>query len=280
MKLPIGDPYEPGTYVDVWGCRFTNFHRGVIGEVKNPGIKGENWEDRGSFRIPEEYLKLDVNAINTFCRNTDRFVLAGDWARPFERLQFLRGTEQLYVDLILKPKGMYEVLEEVHDYYCRLLECWAKTEVDALWFMDDWGAQQALLVHPNTWKELFKPLYREYIDIAHRNGKKIFMHSDGYILEIFPDLIDIGLDAINSQIFCMGVEILHQFRGSITFWGEIDRQHLLPEGTSSQIKEAVRLVKKNLWYNGGCIAQCEFGAGANPDNVYEVFAAWDSLVSS
>ena len=38
---PNGNPYEVGTYIDVWNCEFTNFHRGVIGEVKKPLIKGE-----------------------------------------------------------------------------------------------------------------------------------------------------------------------------------------------------------------------------------------------
>lgn len=103
------------------------------------------------------------------------------------------------------------------------------------------------------------------------------MHSDGYTLDIIPRLIDIGLDAMNSQIFCMGVDKLKQFKGKITFWGEIDRQHLIPEGTPEQIENAVKSVYENLWDNGGCIAQCEFGPGANPDNVYRIFKTWESL---
>src|SRR5699024_387313 len=142
--------------------------------------------------------------------------------------------------------------------------------VDALNMMDDWGSQQALLINPALWDEYFRPMYRDYIDIAHKHGKKMFMHSDGYTLDIIPRLIDLGLDAMNSQIFCMGVDKLKQFKGKITFWGEIDRQHLIPEGTPEQIENAVKSVYENLWDNGGCIAQCEFGPGANPDNVYRI----------
>lgn len=87
------------------------------------------------------------------------------------------------------------------------------------------------------------------------------MHSDGCILDIYPHMIELGLDALNSQIFCMGIEKLEQFRGKITFWGEIDRQHILPEGTPEQVEEAVKSVKESLWAGGGCIAQCEFGPG-------------------
>jgi hypothetical protein len=103
------------------------------------------------------------------------------------------------------------------------------------------------------------------------------MHSDGYILDILPDLIELGLDAINAQIFCMGVEKLGaRCKGKITFWGEIDRQYLLPYGTAEEVISAVKSVHKTLYENGGVIAQCEFGPGAKPDNVYLVFETWSN----
>ena len=106
------------------------------------------------------------------------------------------------------------------------------------------------------------------------------MHSDGYIIDILPDLIEMGLDAVNSQIFCMGLENLENFRGQICFWGEIDRQHLLPDGSKKDIENAVHDVYRRLYKTGGVIAQCEFGAGANPDNVYTVFETWNKLTAA
>ena len=152
-----------------------------------------------------------------------------------------------------------------------------RTDVDALRFMDDWGSQRALLIAPALWRQLFKPMYRDYVQIAHQHGKKLFMHSDGHITAIYPDLVEIGMDAVNSQLFCMGPENLAPFAGKITFWGEIDRQHLLPDGTPADNEAAVRRVHQHLWRNGGCIAQCEFGPAARPENVRAVFAAWDKL---
>ncbi len=96
-------------------------------------------------------------------------------------------------------------------------------------------------------------------------------------MAITIDILELGLDAINSQLFCMGIEELVQFRGKITFWGEIDRQHLLPEGSPKEIEKAVIKVKENLWHNGGCIAQGEFGPGAKPENVYKVFETCDEF---
>jgi hypothetical protein len=102
------------------------------------------------------------------------------------------------------------------------------------------------------------------------------MHSDGHITEIIPDLIEIGLDALNSQVFCMGVEELGQhFAGEITFWGEMDRQQLLPRGTTVQIADAARRMRAAFHRNGGLIAQCEFGPGARPENIYAFFKALD-----
>ncbi|MDR2403503.1 MAG: methyltransferase, partial [Spirochaetaceae bacterium] len=212
-----------------------------------------------------------------FCAATDKFVIAGCCPRPFEQLQFIRGTEQLFIDLALHSAGLIKFIQRMHQFYCELLEKWAKTGVDALSIMDDWGTQRDLLIHPDTWIEIFKPLYRDYINIAHRAGKKMFMHSDGHTLAIYPHLIELGLDAFNSQIFCMGIDNLAPFKGKITFWGEIDRQHLLPEGTTDDIHQAITKIHDTLWQDGGCIAQCEFGAGARPENVRQVFASWDEL---
>lgn len=273
--IETGDPYHNGISRDAWGCSVTNIHEGIIGEVREPLVRGDEWEDADNVHIPREWLTFDREQVNAFCRNTDRFVISGCCPRPFEQLQFIRKSENLYMDLMNIPAGMKQFMNRMHAFYCELLEEWARTEVDALNFMDDWGSQRSLLIRPDMWRELFKPMYQDYIDIAKRHGKKIFMHSDGYILEILPDLVEMGLDAVNSQIFCMGVENLQSFAGRITFWGEIDRQHLLVKGSTADIETAVETVRKTLWRDGGCIAQCEFGPGANPENVYAVFRAWN-----
>jgi uroporphyrinogen decarboxylase len=272
-----GDEYGTGLFVDEWGCRFEHRQPGIIGEVKEPLIN--NWEDLDSFRLPHERLSVDVEAVDRFCESADVFVHSWASVNPFERLQFLRGTENLYVDLAERPDGFFRLVDRVHAFFKEELEIWASTEVDALFFADDWGSQRSLLIAPALWRELFKPLYRDYVEIAHRNGKYAFMHSDGYITDIFPDLVEIGVDAVNSQIFCMDVADLgRRFAGRITFWGEIDRQHLLPYGTPDDVAAAVRAAQAALFRNGGVIAQCEFGIGARPENVAAVFETWDNLV--
>ena len=95
------------------------------------------------------------------------------------------------MDLMFPTKGMLAFFRRLHDFYCRLLEQWCRTDVDAVNFMDDWGSQKNLLVSPQLWNELFKPMYRDFVEIAHSHGKKIFMHSDGNVLQLYPYLIEI-----------------------------------------------------------------------------------------
>jgi hypothetical protein len=276
-----GNAHEVGDFTDDWGCRFTNLQRGVHGQVKAPIVlpEDENWDDTSRVHVPVEWLTFEIEDVNRFCAASDKFVFAGCCPRPFEQLQFMRGSEQLFIDLALRPAGLDLFIKKMHAFYCELMEKWAKTDVDALNMMDDWGTQQSLLIHPDTWVEIFKPLYKDYIEIAHRHNKKIFMHSDGHTLAIYPHLVELELDAFNSQIFCMGIENLVPYKGKICFWGEIDRQHLLQSPNPNDVKAAVEAVHGNLWQNGGCIAQCEFGAGARPENVRQVFETWDAVTA-
>ncbi|MGI6777214.1 MAG: uroporphyrinogen decarboxylase family protein [Acetivibrionales bacterium] len=279
--IGYGSVYELGNYMDEWGVVWKNMQHGLVGEVKEPIVspEDEEWVDVSRIHFPEELLTLDVERVNGFCASTDQFVLSSDLVRPFERMQFLRGTENLLIDLALGRKSMLAMLDRIHDFNCRLLKLWCQTDVDGLFVMDDWGTQKALIINPTLWVKIFKPLYRDYCDIAHRYGKKLFFHSDGNTLDIIPHLIDIGVDAANLQIFCIGIRNIVQFKGKITFWGEIDRQYLLAHGTPEEIDNAVKEVHAAIWDKGGAIAQCEFGAGAKPENVRQVFHSWSELAS-
>ena len=187
-----------------------------------------------------------------------------------------RRTEKLMIDLAYGTLEMLQLRDMVHDYHLREMALWAKTDVDGIAFMDDWGAQNQLLISPAMWRELFKPLYRDYCDLIHAAGEYVFMHSDGHIAAIYPDLIEIGVDALNSQLFCMDIEALGRaHKGQITFWGEIDRQYLLPFGTVDEVRAGVRRVRRALDDGrGGVIAQCEWGIGVAGENVAAVFDAW------
>lgn len=271
----VGHQYRKGLYVDEWGCRFENLYDGMLGLVRDPVIG--RWTDADGFRTPGRTLLVDVDAINAFCDATDRFVLAGSIVRPFERLGFLRTAERALADLVEQPPPFLDLLGRLARHYLSEVEAWAATRVDAVFIMDDWGGQDRLLVAPEVWRELFKPIYAGFCRAAHRAGKFVFMHSDGWILDIVPDLVEIGVDALNSQIACMGAPALGRFRGRLTFWGEVDRHAVLAMGSLADVRRAVEEAHAHLSARGGVIAQCEFGPGARPENVLEVFRCWQSI---
>jgi hypothetical protein len=273
-----GDPYKVGYFTDEWGCVFKNLQDGIIGEVETPLI--ENIADWKEVQPPYEQLPADFSKaydiIARYYENTDKFVLANICPRPWERYQFLRGTENALIDVMMPDEGLRDLLKVIHNFYLKEVEIWAKSEVDAIRFMDDWGAQHRLLIPPHVWREIFKPLYKDYCDLAKAQDKFVFMHSDGDVSEIYDDLIEIGVDALNSQLFCMDLADLEQrAKGKITFWGEMDRQHILPAKDPQVGRAAVRKMCSHLYDPaGGMIAQFEFGAGTNPATALAVFEEW------
>ncbi len=271
-----GTPNLRGRWVDEWGCVWEAAEDGVIGEVKGPPLA--DWSALDTYRLPHEVLRnADLSRVDDFCRRTDRFVLAGTLIRPFERMQFLRGSQNLYLDLGCAPRELYRLRDMLHEFALQELELWCATAVDGISFMDDWGSMRGLLISPQTWREFFKPLYAEYCRVIHRAGKFAFFHSDGHIAAIIPDLIEIGVDALNSQLFCMDIEaIAARFCGQITFWGELDRQHILPFGSPQDVRQAVRRVRRALdTGEGGVIAQFEWGNDTPMENVIAAYEAWE-----
>lgn len=278
-KRNRGEFARVGRYTDAWGCEWHVAEPGVVGEVK--GQVFPDWSQLNEYDAPWELLEsINISEINRICGCSDKFMLAPTETRPFERMQFLRGTEDLFMDLAYGEKEVYILRDKLHAFFVREMEIWAKTDVDGVWFMDDWGSQNALLISPQLWRSFYKPLYKDYCDILHSRGKYAFMHSDGNIESIYPDLIEIGVDAINSQLFCMNMEMLgEEYAGKIAFWGEIDRQHIIPFGKPEEVRNAVRRAAGALLKGKktGVIAQCEFGTKDPRENIEAVYDEWNQI---
>ena len=134
-----GTPNLRGSYTDAFGCHWTVAEDGVAGEVKDPVI-AEYEDDLDRYRLPWDMLRQsDLSGVNDFCRSTDKFVLQGTSIRPFERMQFLRGTENLLIDIALEEPGFFTLRDRLHEFYLADLDRWCATDVDGLSFMDDWG---------------------------------------------------------------------------------------------------------------------------------------------
>jgi uroporphyrinogen decarboxylase len=270
-----GKPLEPGQHTDAWGCHWRVTEPGTIGEPVDPPLADK--AEIARYKPPLELLDPHrlVRAERAPAAAT-RFVLAWTETRPFERLQLLRGSEAALLDLSAGAKEVRSLLALLHDFSCQEMRLWAGSEVDGVALADNWGSANSLLVAPKLWRQVFKPMYREYCEILHAQDKFVFFRSDGNVSEILPELVEIGVDAIHAELFAMDLEALAgKHRGRITFWGDIDRRKTLPFGTPAEVRTAVERVRKAFDYGrGGLIAQCEWEPKVPFHNVAAVFDQW------
>lgn len=268
---------KKGSYTDEWGCVWHLGEPGLAGEVKNPLI--DDWSKLSSIKPPYNIIdERDVSFINETCQKSNKFMLSDVTARPFERMQFLRGTQELFYDLAYGSPEVSKLLKMIHEFYLADIESWCKTDIDGIVFMDDWGTNTALLISPAQWREMFKPLYKDYCDLIHSYGKYAFYHSDGFIEDIFEDFIDVGVDAINSQLYIMDIEgLAKKHKGRITLWGELDRQYIQPFGTIDDVKKGVKRIRDAFDDGtGGVIAHCTWGKGDPVENIKTVYQSWNN----
>ncbi|MBU4200369.1 MAG: methyltransferase [Verrucomicrobia bacterium] len=277
-----GEENKKGSRMDIWGCLWEAGEDGVCGEVKDAPLRA-GWEGLKNFRPPWGVLEgADLSPVNPACAESEQFMISmwDSMPNPFERMQHLRGSEQLFLDLAYLEPEIYQLRDMLHEYFLKQMAMWAETDIDAVHISDDWGAQQSLLISPDLWRTFFKPLYRDYCDAAHAHGKYVLMHSDGYIRDIIPDLIEIGVNAINAQLFCMPIEALaEEFAGRICFWGEIDRQRLLTSATPQEVREAVRRVAGAFLKRKrtGIVGQCFWGKDHRIENCEAVYDEWSKV---
>ncbi|MHB1007570.1 MAG: uroporphyrinogen decarboxylase family protein [Chloroflexota bacterium] len=273
--------------VDGWGAvwvRQSDEHKGLI--VHHPL---SDWAALDSYAFPDPLVIGDWrNVPETLTRGGHRKYVLVDGDTLYQRMFYLRGFDNLMLDL---ADGRSEVLylrDRIVAFMLRKIEKWLDYEVDGFLFRDDWGTQQSLMISPRQWREVFKPSYRRIFAAVRAGGKHVWFHSDGYILAIIPDLLELGANVINPQADCIGVERLGaEFGGKVCFLGDIDRQHVLPYGTQAEVTAHVRRTVAALAdFKGGYIGRGELAGDVpieNAEAMYATFASYryqdDQLVS-
>ncbi len=173
------------------------------------------------------------------------------WAL-FERAWSLRGFENTLLELAMDPGYIGALLDRIVDIRLVVIERYLQLGVDGGYFGDDYGAQTGTLFSPTTWRELIKPrLARLFAPFVER-GLPVLMHSDGDIAPIVPDLVEIGLTALNPvQPEVMDHAWLHaEFDGRLAFYGGVSTQTVLPSGTPDEVRAAARMCVATLAPNG------------------------------
>jgi len=274
--------YQEGTFIDLWGCTWTNVQAGIIGEVKEPPLIDDT--RLNGYKAPvdqfikcwEESKKGIDNAIAE-ARKRGQFILGG-WISLFERMQFLRGTEELFCDIALKEGTVEKLAAIVMDFYRVYVDKWLECDTDGVAFGDDWGSQISTLISPADFRAFFKPCYKELCEKIKKAGKKIFFHSDGWIFDFYDDLLELNIDAINTQVWCIGIDrAAEKLAGKVTLWGEMDRQYTMPSRTPDEVRREAKLLKdKFATSGGGFIGLGTVLADVPLENVETMFTAWNN----
>ncbi len=94
---------------------------------------------------------------------------------------FFRGIKQAMMDIYLNP-GVIEVIVEHlfefwYEYNVRILTA-AQGRLDILFFSEDMGGQDGLLVSKKILKKFVFPKLRKYAELAHKYNAMAMLHSD------------------------------------------------------------------------------------------------------
>lgn len=205
-----------------------------------------------------------------------RWYARGAWITYFEQLQQLRGMQNFLMDLAIGASELLRLMDDLLAFNLRWIDAWTHLEYDGLHFADDWGGQTGLLINPRQWRQLFKPRYAEMFNRVRQAGMDVWFHSDGKIDAILPDLVEIGVNVINCQARLVGYDwIERNLRGAVAFRTDIDRQHVLPFGSPTQVQEEVhRTFEACGTTDGGLIACGEIGPDVPLDNIRAMYAAF------
>lgn len=259
--------------MDDWGCIWTFNVDGLDGQVIKHPL--EDWSNFDSLRLPDPEKGIanaygsptSWEAIETSVRLAKKRDMLAVVHFPhgffFMRLHYLRGFVNLMKDFILEPSRLYELIERLTEYYLELIEKVLRMDVDLVTFGDDLGLQDRMPISKKQFRKFIFPSYCKMFRRIRNSGARVYLHSDGHIMEIIDDLIEAGVSIINLQDMVNGLDnIERKIKGRICIDLDIDRQYLLPFGRPEEIEGHIKnCITKLGSKNGGLILT----AGIYPD---------------
>ena len=251
------------SYTDEWGVTWrsvpyqTVFGTGHYTEmVSHPLAEDETIE---TYRPPDPHRpELYLEAERVIETYQDEYWIVGVTVTTiFETAWALRGYEKTLMYLALNPDYVELLFDIPFHYHLAAARKLTEMGVDMIWVGDDIGAQDKMLISPATWRRFFKPRMATFIsELKEINPAiKIAYHSDGNIMPIIRDLIEIGVDVLNPiQPRSMDpAEVKKAYGDRLCFWGSIDEQATLPFGSPADVEREVVTRLQSIGKNGGLI---------------------------
>ena len=249
---PISEGLEKDPFGTVWRTDRRPFHLEEPG-MKEPSFKGYDFPTADVFANPT--LKEEAERIKK--EYPDSFTTIGLGWGLLESYWGIRGFENAMMDCVAEPDFFEELMERLTELYLVQVAQCADVEADAIMFGDDWGDQRDVMMGPDRWRQYLKPRWAKIYDAVHDQGKFIISHCCGSVVNIMPDIIEIGLDVLESvQPEAAGMnpyELKSRWGDGITFWGCLGSQSTIPFGTPAGIQTEVRRLQREMSEGGGFI---------------------------
>jgi uroporphyrinogen decarboxylase len=249
------DPTEDGLirdeYGSLWDFSRLPFHLTDF-PLKEPSIGDYDFE--GVTQVVFDSLDK-ASAQKIIDEKSDRFVVGLFYFGLFERSWMLRGFENVLVDSILNPGFYEELLDRILEMQLRLVDQLLELPVDGIYLGDDWGDQRGVILGPDRWRQFIKPRTAKLYERVRSAGKVVLTHCCGNVMEIIPDMIDMGLDVLESlQPEAMDVyEIKRKYGKDLRLWGALGTQHVLPFGSPQEVRDEIHRLIEELGRGGGYI---------------------------
>ncbi len=176
--------------------------------------------------------------------------------KVFTLTWMLMGFNDFALKLIMDEKLVADVFRKVAEIQFQgLKEIFALPYVDAVWVVDDIAFGTGPMISPQALRDHVFPWYREMATRCHQNDRIFFMHSDGDLMMLMEDIIDIGVEVLQPiDPTCMDIEKVNEMYGNrICLVGNVSNE-LLRSGTPGEVEERVKeLIRKVAPGGGYCI---------------------------
>ena len=211
--------------------------------------------------LDEDFDDLREKAKKLY-HQTDHAIVGNLCIHLFAAGQGLRGFEQFLIDIMLDKGLVHCLMDNLVEAYIPRIDKYIEAVgpyIQVILVNDDLGTQTGLQLAPSLYREMIKPYHRKLWQyIKRKSGKPLLLHSCGSIYELIPDLIEMGIDAINPvQVSALNMDtkrLKKEFGKDITFWGGgCDTQNVLCRGTVEDVKEEVRRRMDDLAPGGGFV---------------------------
>lgn len=234
-----------------WGFKWKRVDN-TMGQPYDPPIK--DWEDMQTFVLPDSYAPGRFDRLQSIVESDgDKFLMGELGISGLNFVTYLRGMEETYIDFYENPDEILGLIHAVYEFETDIIRQFCGFEIDAVAFADDLGTQNGLMISPELWRRIYKPLYKKQFELIHKAGKKVYFHSCGDIWDIIGDLIEAGVDVFNfNQPDIYGIERLaEKYAGKCTFCCPVDHQNLAMRGGRQEILDYIKKLKSAFFVNGG-----------------------------